>query len=263
MGVVIAIALALGANLAWQETADARLAELLRVFEGRGETADLDVLADEIDAIGSAVLEPVARRLAEDLRDGLASLAAPALVDVLSARAADVAPLRRAFADPATPAGGRVQIARALADLDDGRTWRPGLRALLDDPKAELDDRLGAAGVLLEAEDGPGLASLRRLAATSTLRPRSERERIHEFLARVNTPETRELLADALEAEDFLPADEPRERVFDERSPRAGLRSSPKKTVVAAADWTTMVEVAAVVAALLLLLGCWLLQRKG
>jgi hypothetical protein len=265
MDLVIALALVLGANLAWQETADARLVELLRAFEGRGEEADLDDLAEEIDALGSAVLEPAARRLAEDLRDGMASLAAPALVDVLSARAADVAPLRAAFADPATPPSGRVQIARALADLDDVHSWRPALRALLADPDAALDARLGAAGALLEAGDGPALPSLRALVEAAPARPRPERERVYEFLARANTPESRRLLDDALDVEELLP-DEPRERVVAERPSRAGLRApsrDPKKSVVAAADWTTMVEVAAVAAALALLLACWLLQRKG
>lgn len=258
--------LILAANSAWQESADLRLAELLLAFEGRGEAADLDVLAAEIDALGVAVLEPVVRRLVEDLRDGVASIAVPALVDVLAVRAADVAPLRAAFADPATSPAGRVQIARALADLDDDRSWRPGLRAILADRGAAIDARLGAAGVLFGAADGPALEPLRALVAELPGLPRADRGRIYAFLARANTPETRVLIDEALEAEDPRPGDEPHARLVDEHPLRvspAPAPREPKKSVAAVADWITMLELAAVAAALVLLFACWLLQRKG
>lgn len=265
--VALAWVLAGAANSAWQDTPEARLAELLQRFESARE-ADLPSLVAEIDALGFAVLEPAVRRLALDLRDGVASLATPALVDVLASRRADLGPLRDAFAGADTPPSGRVQLARALAELDDAESWRPGLREILADPDLLLDDRLAAAAVLLEAGDPAALEPLGELVAGLPSRPPAERRRLLDFLSRADTPETRALLEEALTASDPDPVDvdEPLERLVDQPAPRGSRfapRPDPKKSVVAAARWTTMVEVAAVAAALVLLVLCWLLQRKG
>lgn len=110
------------------------------------------VLALAVQTQSDEILD-VARRLAADLRDGLASDSAPALLEALEGRPEALAPLQAAFRDPATSAAGRVELAGALAELDDAVSWRDGLVAIMIDEEAQLDDRIGAAEQLLAVGD--------------------------------------------------------------------------------------------------------------
>lgn len=262
-----------------------QLEEALRRFEAeQDELRALDLLSAQLAALGPAASALIAARLAEDLRDGMASAAAPAFIDALVGRPAGLDPLQGAFRDRATPAGGRIELARALLELDDPLSWRDGLLAIAADPAADLGDRLGAAGVLVDGGDRRAWAPLRDLAGSLPGRPPVERAEILEFLARAGTPESRDLLADAaendalseevrhaalelLEGRRRAVSEEPRVTVEDEPAPPgrpapASPRASPKKTGKEDASLLTM-RTAAVVSAAALLALLWVLKRKG
>jgi hypothetical protein len=149
--------LALGAPAA-QDGVQRQLDELLRRFAlAAEEEAALRTLSARLAELGETALVPIARRLADDLRDGMASAAAPALLLALAGHPEALDPLREAFGDPETAPSGRVELASALARLDDRRSWREGLRAVADDPAADPEDRLRAAELLrLDGERSGG-----------------------------------------------------------------------------------------------------------
>lgn len=269
-----------------QDALRRQMEDALRRFEAeQDELRALDALSAQLLALGPAASTLIAARLAEDLRDGMASAAAPAFVDALIGRPDGLGPLRRTFGDAATSAGGRVEIARALFELDDPLSWREGLLEIAADASADLSDRLGAAGVLADAREERILPVLRALTDSLPGRSPAERGEILDFLARAGTPETRDLLADAAENEalspDFrqaaaellagrrrAPADEPRVRVDDEppdpapAAAGAAPRKSPRKMAKDGGGFPTM-RGAAVVSAAALLALLWVLLRKG
>src|SRR5437868_14687078 len=79
--------------------------DALRQFEAAAEIDQaLTLLSSQLVALGSQATNPIARRLAQDLRDGMASSAAPAFIDALVGRPDALAPLQTAFRDAATSA---------------------------------------------------------------------------------------------------------------------------------------------------------------
>ncbi len=136
--------------LAPQETLEARIAELLRSYPGE---EDLEPLLDGLEALGAEALPLIAQALAEDLRDGMAAAAAPALVDALVGHRDTIEPLRAAFRDPRTTPAGRLEIARALDDLGDD-SWKEELRRMSRDPgldpvlRRRVSDLLDLAAVV-------------------------------------------------------------------------------------------------------------------
>src|SRR2546421_3882820 len=137
-----------------QDPLQAQIDEAVRRFEAAIEAEEaLTLLSSQLVALGTQATSPIARRLAQDLRDGMASAAARAFIDALVGRPGALAPLQATFQEATTSAAGRIELAEALLQLDDAMTWRAGLIAITSDEKASLIDRLHAAKVLLEAED--------------------------------------------------------------------------------------------------------------
>src|SRR6185436_15229993 len=146
MSAVLAAVLLLG-----QEPIQTQIDEALRQFEAAAQVDQaLTLLSSQLLNLGVQAANPIARRLAQDLRDGMA---APAFIDALIGRPEALAPLQAAFQDATTPASGRIELAEALLHLDDALSWRAGLLAIAGDDRASLVDRLHAARVLLDAED--------------------------------------------------------------------------------------------------------------
>jgi hypothetical protein len=258
--------------------------EALRRFEqAQDEFRALDLLSAQLLALGPQASPEIAARLAQDLRDGMATAAAPALVDALVGRPAGLEPLRGAFRDPATSAAGRVELARALFELEDATSWREGLLALLADARLDLAERLPAAGVLLDAGDPRAWGLVREIAGSMPGRPPVERAQILEFLARTGAPEARDLLEEAaanealseevrraaqelLEGGVRIPVEEPRTRIDDEPGagpvPASAPRKGPKKRGKEPGALITM-RGAVVVSAAALLALLWVLKRKA
>jgi hypothetical protein len=240
--------------------------DAVRRFEASIEAEEaLAVLSSQLAALGARAASPLARRLAQDLRDGMASAAAPAFIDALLGRPEALAPLQAAFQDAATGAAGRVELAEALLQLDDAVSWRAGLVGIASDEKASLGDRLRASKVLLQAEDPKIPDLLRRLVGRLPGRPAEERRQVAAFLMLADTPLTRELLAGMAPAE--RQTEEPRVRIIDER-PRAftepPLRPIEKKNETRAETFITMPSILAG-GVTLVLLGLLLVEilRKG
>jgi len=174
----------------------------LRRFEAAVEIQRaLAQLSDQLVALGEAATSPIARRLADDLRDGMATAAVPALIDALADRPEALPELQAAFRNAATSAAGRIALANALAQLDDTLSWRDGIRTIGADPKGSLPDRLRALGLLHMAGDPGAIEEVRTIAkGLPGLGPADQRQ-VSAFLAGANTPETRELLAGIMENE--------------------------------------------------------------
>ncbi len=133
---------------------EARIEFLLRRYEASEQADQVAAhLTEQLVALGEPAVEPLARRLAEDLRDGVPSDYAEAVIDALWGRPEALAPLRAVFADEATPPAGRIELARALLELMDEATWREGLLAVAADPGFDPADRRRAAEILLGAGD--------------------------------------------------------------------------------------------------------------
>jgi len=202
---MIAAALALffappGPARGGQDPVEVQIEEYLHRFEAATEIQlALAQLSARLTALGAAATSPIARRLAEDLRDGMASAAAPALIDALSGRPDAIVPLQAAFRDVATTAAGRIELANALSQLDDTRSWRDGILAVAVGPGSRLEDRLRAVSLLAAADDPQGKEALHALAEGLSARPASEQRQIVDALARVNTPEARASLESAME----------------------------------------------------------------
>ena len=141
-------------------------------------------LVEQLTALGGSAIEPLARRLAEDLRDGAASASAEAILETLEGRPAAQGPLQSAFADGATPSSGRIELARALASLLDQVSWRDGLLAIAANPDADLEDRRRAAELLVEAGDERVLEVLPEIEELQGPDPRVEFREAAELLRR-------------------------------------------------------------------------------
>lgn len=161
--------------LAPQEPLEARVAALLRALPPEPEPEELDALLASLEALGAAALLPISRALAEDLRDGLAAAAAPALVDALVGHRDALEPLRAALRDPRTSPAGRLEIARALDDLGDD-SWRGEILALSRDPAEDPLLRRRAASLLEPVLDEPR-ATLGAEPAPRVSVPRKKTER--------------------------------------------------------------------------------------
>jgi hypothetical protein len=240
--------------------------DAVRRFEAAIEAEQaLTLLSSQLVALGARATNPIARRLAQDLRDGMASAAAPAFIDALVGRPDALEPLQAAFQDATTTAAGRIEIAEALLQLDDAMSWRAGLIGIASDERAALADRLRASKVLLEAEDPKIPDLLRRLVGSLPRRSEEDRKQVAAFLRTANTPLTRELLADLALPEREV--EEPRVRILDDR-PRAftepPLRPLEKKSETRRETFITMPSILAG-GVTLLLLGLLLAEilRKG
>lgn len=263
-----------------QDPVQQQIDESLRQFESAAELEQaLSLLSSQLLALGAQATNPIARRLAEDLRDGMASAAAPALIDALSGRPDALLPLQAAFRDAATSAAGRIELAEALLHLDDAMTWRAGLLTIAEDRTYSLRDRLRALRVLVDAGDpgAPGiLGSITR--SLPELAEPQQREFV-EFLIALDTPLSRELLV-AIASDGRLPesvrlaarprpsaratTEDPEERVLDGPSRPPDLRTVVKKKETAAPSFLTMPTILAggVTLVLLVLLLIEIL-RKG
>jgi hypothetical protein len=165
--------------LAPQDPLEERVAELLREYPDAG---DLDVLLQALEELGAEALLPISRALAEDLRDGMAAVASPALVDALVGHRGALEPLRSAFRDPKTSPEGRLEIARALDDLGDD-SWRTELRKMSADARLDplvrrrASDLLDLAAVVDEprtsivSEPPPRVSIRRKKTARPPLSP--------------------------------------------------------------------------------------------
>ncbi len=195
MSGTIAWIFCLTAPLGAQDAVQQQIDDALRQFQTATEVEQaLALLSSQLSALGAQATNPIARRLADQLREGMASAAVPALIDALSGRPEAVAPLQTAFRDATTSAAGRIELANALLQLDDTMSWREGLIAIASDARATLADRLHAAGVLHEVEDPQGSALLRSIVNGLPDRPEGEHRQVIDFLSRVNSRETRLLL---------------------------------------------------------------------
>ncbi len=216
-----------------QDPFQTEIDDAVREFEAAGDVEQaLVLLSSHLLALGARASNPIARRLAVDLRDGMASAAAPAFIDALINRPEAVEPLQAAFRDAATSAAGRIELAEALLQLDDALSWRAALLAIARNPRAALPDRLHAARVLLEAGDENAPTLLQDLGAAGA-----------------------------------AAADEPRVKVVDEAPGRpvaAGTRSAEKKKETRTTGFLTMPSILAggVTLVLLILLAIEIL-RKG
>ncbi len=142
--------------------------ELLRQFQAAVEVQQaLELLSAQLAELGDAAAAPIARRLAEDLRDGMASAAAPALMAALLGHPEALTPLREAFRDPVTSVPGRLELAETLSRLADDATWRDGVASILADPDADPEDRLRAAEILIAAGDPRGAELFPRAARSA------------------------------------------------------------------------------------------------
>jgi len=206
-----------------QDPFQQQIDESLRQFEAAGEVDQaLTLLSTQLLALGAQATNPIARRLADDLRDGMASAAAPAFIDALVGRPDALAPLQAAFRDATTSAAGRIELAVALLQLDDAMSWRAGLLAIAGSPAASLTDRLRAGKVLLEADD-PGIAAVfRSLTVNLPDLTEPQQHQVVEFLVAMDTPLARDLLA-SIAADDRLS-----EGVRRSAHPQASTRATPE-----------------------------------
>lgn len=209
--------------LSLQDPFQQQIDDSVRRFEAAGELEQaLTLLSAQLLGLGAQATNPIARRLADDLRDGMASAAAPAFIDALVGRPDALAPLQSAFRDAATSAAGRIELAGALLQLDDAMSWRAGLRTIASDARASLPDRLHALRVLAGAED-PGAPEILRsiVHALPDLTELQQRE-VVDFLVAMDTPLSRELLV-GIAADDRLS-----EAVRRSARPRPSVGAAPE-----------------------------------
>jgi hypothetical protein len=249
-----------------QEPFQTEIDDALSRFEAAAELERaLTMLSTQLAALGAQATNPIAQRLAQDLRDGMASSAAPALIDALVGRPDGLAPLQSAFRDASTTVAGRIELAEALLQLDDARSWRAGLLSIASDEQASLADRLHASKVLLDAEDDQAPALLRAIVETLPERSPEEQRQVVGFLRSANTPLTRELLGRIAGAARAV--DEPLVEIIDDREfpdPEPPVLLRQKKNETRDATFLTMPSILAggVTLVLLVLLGVEML-RKG
>lgn len=202
-----------------QEPINTQIDEALRQFEAAAQVDQaLTLLSSQLLALGAQATNPIAQRLAQDLRDGMASAAAPAFIDALMGRPEALGPLQAAFQDATTSAAGRIELAEALLHLDDAASWRAGLLAIAGDDRARLVDRLHASRVLLEVDDPKVPQILRGIIDRLPGRTEAEQQQITAFLTALNSPLSRELLAAVAAAR--RGTDEPNVLVIDDADRR-------------------------------------------
>lgn len=249
---MLAVVLVLGLQQA--DELQRQLDEFLRRFQ---ETTQLEaartLLGAQIAGLGAAALLPVSERLAADLRDGMASPAAEPLLAALMGHPEALAPLQAAFRDGATPAAGRIELAGALVRLMDTMSWRPGLRALLEDRASPWTDRLHAAVLLHDAGEGGLDPVLERLAAEADGRSVEDQAALAALL---------DAFAPRRRLPPGPPAEEPRVVVVDE-DPRPPLRPVVKKKETGGDDFLSIRNIAAGSAALGLLVLLIILRRRS
>src|SRR5579872_457088 len=182
--------------LSLQDPFEQQIDDSLRQFETAREMDQaLSLLSSRLINLGAPAASPIARRLAEDLRDGMASAAAPALIDALVGRPEALAPLQETFRAASTSAAGRIVLAEALLQLDDAMSWRAGLLLIAAERKASFTDRLHAIKVLIQAGD-PGVPLvLRSLAGSMPELNELQQRDLVDFLLAMDTPLSRDLLA--------------------------------------------------------------------
>jgi len=209
--------------LTLQDPFQQQIDESLRQFEAASEVDQaLAILSSQLLALGARATNPIARRLAEDLRDGMASAAAPAFIDALVGRPDALAPLQGAFRDATTSVAGRIELAEALLQLDETMSWRAGLLGIASDRTSSLGDRLHACKVLIEAED-PGVAAiLRSLAVNLPDLTGLQQQDVVGFLIAMDTPFSRELLV-SIASDDRLS-----ESVRRSARPHPSARATPE-----------------------------------
>lgn len=206
--------------------------EFLRQFQqGAQEEAARVLLTGQLENLGGAALGPVAARLAADLRDGRASPAAAALLDVLMGHPESWGPLQAAFSETGTSPSGRIELASALVQLMDTMSWRPGLLAVADDRAAPWGDRLHAAALLREVGDERAGPAFARLAAEAPGRSKSEQQEWADLL-------------DEAAPRPAIRMEEPRVIVEDEAR-RAPLRPIVKKRETEEGAFLTIRNIAA------------------
>jgi hypothetical protein len=178
-----------------QDPFQQQIDDSVRQFDAAAELDQaLAVLSAQLVALGTQATNPIARRLAEDLRDGMASAAAPAFIDALIGRPDALAPLQSAFRDATTSAAGRVELAEALLQLDDAMSWRAGILAIATDDGAGMADRVRALKVLTEADDPQVPSLLRSMTGSLVTMSESKQREFVDFLLALRTPLSRELL---------------------------------------------------------------------
>jgi hypothetical protein len=212
--------------LSLQDPFEQQIDDSLRQFEAAREMDQaLSLLSSRLINLGAPAVNPIARRLAEDLRDGMASAAAPALIDALVGRPEALAPLQETFRDASTSAAGRIVLAEVLLQLDDAMSWRAGLLLIAAEGKASLTDRLHAIKVLIEAGD-PGVPRiLRSLAGTMPDLNELQQRDLVDFLLAMDTPHSRDLLA-SIASDERLP-----ESVRRLARPHRSARATPEDPV--------------------------------
>lgn len=178
-----------------QDPLQDQIDDAVRQFEA-AEEADqaLTLLSSQLIALGAQATNPLARRLARNLREGMASAAAPAFIEALVGRPDALPPLQSAFRDATTRATGRIELAEALLQLDDAMSWRAGLLEIAADATASLTNRLRACRVLLEAEDPRTPAILRSLVDGLARHSEADQCQAVDFLKSLETALSRDLL---------------------------------------------------------------------
>src|SRR5436190_1495573 len=87
-------------SLFLQDPFQDQIDEAVRRFQAAVEVERaLDILSGELAALGANATNPIARRLAQDLRSGMSADAAPAFIDALVGRPEALVPLQAAFRD--------------------------------------------------------------------------------------------------------------------------------------------------------------------
>jgi len=188
-----------------QDPVEQQIDDSVRQFDAASEFEQaLAILSAQLVALGTQATNPIARRLAEDLRDGMASAAAPAFIDALTGRPDALAPLQSAFRDAATSAAGRVELAEALLQLDDAMSWRAGILAIAGDASGAMADRVRAIRVLSEADDPQVPTLLRSMTEALPALSEGPQRDFVDFLVALRTPLSRELLL-AIALDERLP----------------------------------------------------------
>jgi hypothetical protein len=183
------------AVLCLQDPFQQQIDDSVRQFDAAAELDQaLAVLSAQLVALGTRATNPIARRLAQDLRDGMVSAAAPAFIDALTGRPDALVPLQTAFRDATTSAAGRVELAEALLQLDDAMSWRAGILAIATDADAGMADRARALRVLAEADDPQVPPLLRSMTEALPSMSESKQREFVDFLLAQRTPLSRELL---------------------------------------------------------------------
>lgn len=212
--------------LCLQDPFQQQIEDSVREFEATSRLDQaLAILSSQLVALGVQATNPIARRLAQELRDGMASAAAPAFIDALAGRPDALVPLQTAFRDATTSAAGRIELAEALLQLDDAMSWRGGVLTIASDADMAMADRVHALRVLIEAEDPQAPPLLRSMTGSLSKIPEAKQREFVDFLVALRTPLSRELLL-CVALDERLP-----EAVRRAAHPQPGARAVPVEPV--------------------------------